>query len=141
MACVLLPVLVGTADGYTPLAPSLLQLRITSKQGRHLAIYNAYDDFRSDAIAPASFLSEDTVLELLEVFVDSDYGKTMFGRHEKCRAVGITGEIELCDIEGPDVILQLDGKFWHRRETVLGRAAMWLAACMPGEVCLGWVGN
>lgn len=27
--------------------------------------------------------------------------------------------------------LKLDGKFWHRRETVLGRAAMWLNARMP----------
>ena len=37
--------------------------------------------------------------ELLEVFIESDYGQTMFGRHEKCSAVGITGHIELCEIE------------------------------------------
>ena len=60
---------------------------------------NAYDAFRSDATAPASFLCEESVTELLEVFIESDYGQTMFGRHEKCNAVGITGHIELCEIE------------------------------------------
>lgn len=46
-------------------------------------------------------------------------------------SIGITGEIEFKELCGPEVTLQLSGKFWHRRETVLGRAAMWLNARMP----------
>ena len=34
-------------------------------------------------------------------------------------------------MDGPTVILKLDGDFWHKRSTVLGRAAMWLNAKMP----------
>ena len=44
---------------------------------------------------------------------------------------GITGTIEMVEVCGPEVVLRLEGKFWHRRETVLGRAAMWLNARMP----------
>ena len=44
---------------------------------------------------------------------------------------GITGSIELVEVNGPEVTLFLDGAFWHRRDTVLGRAAMWLNARMP----------
>ena len=44
---------------------------------------------------------------------------------------GITGSIEVYEICGPQVILHLSGEFWHRRETVLGRAAMWLNARIP----------
>ena len=56
---------------------------------------------------------------------------SMFGCHEKPESVGITGEIGFVDLDGPEVTLSLEGQFWHRRETVLGRAAQWLNACMP----------
>jgi hypothetical protein len=55
----------------------------------------------------------------------------MFGCHPMPKAYGITGSISLVDLEGPEVVLSLAGSFWHRRETVLGRAAMWLNARMP----------
>ena len=42
----------------------------------------------------------------------------------------MTGTIELKEISGPQVTLQLEGAFWHRRETVLGKAAVWLNARM-----------
>ena len=63
--------------------------------------------------------------------MDSDYGKTMFGRHDMAANVGITGTLELISLEGPEATLSLIGKFWHRRETVLGKAAMYLNARMP----------
>ena len=46
-------------------------------------------------------------------------------------SIGITGEIVLAEIEGPEVILSLSGKFWHTRSHVLGRAAMYLNARIP----------
>lgn len=51
--------------------------------------------------------------------------------HARPSSVGITGAISLVDLQGPAVILSLQGQFWHRRETVLGRAAVWLHARMP----------
>lgn len=94
-------------------------------------LQNSYDDWRSDAIAPVMPLSEENVVMCLELFINSNYGMTMFGCHDLPASHGITGEIELVELCGPEVILSLHGKFWHRRETVLGRAAMWLNACMP----------
>lgn len=94
-------------------------------------LFNAYDDWRSDAIAPIMPLDEVNVRDCLHDFIESDYGNQMFGCHEWPASFGITGELEFVDIEGPEVILSLSGAFWHRRETVLGRAAMWLNACMP----------
>ena len=55
----------------------------------------------------------------------------MFGCHERPASIGITGTLEFVEISGPEVILKLDGEFWHRRETVLGRAAMYLNARIP----------
>lgn len=92
---------------------------------------NIYDDWRSDAVVPTRELSEENVQELLDVFIESDYGKQMFGVHDMPASVGITGSISFVEVHGPEVILSLSGRFWHRRETVLGRAAMWLNACMP----------
>lgn len=53
-----------------------------------------------------------------------------------CVYILITREIEFVELCGPEVTLSLHGRFWHRRETVLGRAAMWLNACMPEIVSI-----
>jgi len=39
--------------------------------------------------------------------------------------------IELVEICGPEITLHLEGKFWHKRSTVLREAATWLNARMP----------
>ena len=93
--------------------------------------YNIYDDWRSDAVVDTMYLDEENVLACLEEFVQSDYGTSMFGCHERAASVGITGSIEFVEICGPEVTLSLNGKFWHKRSTVLGRAAMWLNARIP----------
>lgn len=93
---------------------------------------NSYDAWRSDAVvAEIMVLDEDNVLYALDLFVKSDYGQQMFGCHDRPASVGITGSIQFVEVCGPEVALKLSGKFWHRRDTVLGRAAMWLNACMP----------
>ena len=96
-----------------------------------LILNNIYDDWRSDAVVDTMFLDEENVQQCLDEFVESEYGQTMFGCHERPASVGITGSIELVEVSGPEVTLSLDGQFWHRRETVLGRAAVWLNARMP----------
>jgi hypothetical protein len=92
---------------------------------------NIYDDWRSDAVADTMFLCEENVQECLEELVESDYGKQMFGCHDLPASYGVTGMMDFVEIAGPEVVLTLSGQFWHRRETVLGRAAMWLNARMP----------
>ena len=93
---------------------------------------NAYDQWTSDGVAPVTYtLTEENVEECLHLLVDSDYGEQMFGCNEKAASIGITGEISLVEIEGPEVTLRLEGAFWHKRSTVLGKAAIWLNACMP----------
>lgn len=93
--------------------------------------YNIYDDWRSDAVVDTMHLDEENVMACLEEFVESDYGTTMFGCHDRAAAVGITGSIAFVELCGPEVTLSLDGEFWHKRSTVLGRAAMWLNARIP----------
>ncbi len=94
-------------------------------------LHNIYDDWRSDAVVDTIFLDEENVRSCLQEFVESDYGQQMFGCHDRPASIGVTGSIDVVEVCGPEVTLTLDGKFWHRRDTVLGRAAMWLNARMP----------
>jgi hypothetical protein len=114
---------------FCPSLPSSATYDIPCRQSQELK--NIYDDWRSDAVADTMFLDEENVQMCLEEFIDSDYGKQMFGCHERPASIGVTGSIEYDELCGPEVTLSLSGKFWHRRETVLGRAAMWLNARMP----------
>jgi hypothetical protein len=95
------------------------------------SLNNVYDDWRSDAVVDTMFLDEENVRECLEELVESDYGQQMFGCNERSASIGVTGSIDLVEVSGPEVTLKLDGEFWHKRGTVLGRAAMWLNARMP----------
>lgn len=105
-----------------------------------LAMGNSYDDWRSDGVVlllsadrstTTMHLCFENVQHCLDEFMDSEYGQQMFGRHALASSHGITGALSLVEVAGPEVVLQLEGAFWHRRETVLGRAAVWLHACMP----------
>jgi hypothetical protein len=90
-----------------------------------------YDDWQSSGLVDTTYLCEENVEVCLDEFVQSDYGRTMFGCHDEAASIGVTGEIAFIELAGPQVILSLEGKFWHRRETVLRRAAVWLNTRMP----------
>ena len=93
---------------------------------------NTYDYWRSDAVViDTMHLDEENVQMCLDEFIKSEYGTTMFGCHTRAAQIGITGLIELGEVCGPEVTLRLEGKFWHKRSTVLGRAAVWLNARIP----------
>ena len=102
-----------------------------------LAMGNIYDDWRCDGVVldtkttSTMHLCAENVQHCLDEFMDSDYGQQMFGHHDLAASHGITGTLSLVEVDGPQVVLQLEGAFWHRRETVLGRAAVWLHARMP----------
>mmetsp|Transcript_9465 Transcript_9465/g.14186 ORF Transcript_9465/g.14186 Transcript_9465/m.14186 type:complete len:204 (-) Transcript_9465:94-705(-) len=95
------------------------------------AMRNTYDDWRQDVPVDQMPLDEDAVFMCLDELVYSDSGKQMFGVHDGPASIGITGEIGLLEIEGPEVYLSLSGNFWHTRSHVLGRAAMYLNARIP----------
>ena len=92
---------------------------------------NIYDDWRSDGVVPQMHLDEENVQQCLDELIESDYGQQMFGHSDLAAGVGITGQLEFVELHGPEVILRLSGAFWHRRETVLGRAAMYINARIP----------
>jgi len=74
-------------------------------------------------------LSEDTVLGVLAA-CRNELG-TLFGYTAENRGVGITGGVDLVDLDGPTVIITLTGRFWHERTTVLQRVANYLQQRIP----------
>lgn len=74
-------------------------------------------------------LSEDTVLGVLSACRD-ELG-TLFGYSPENRGVGITGGVDLVEMDGPTVVLSLKGRYWHQRTTVLGRIANYLQQRIP----------
>ncbi|KAK9742605.1 hypothetical protein RND81_03G185200 [Saponaria officinalis] len=46
-------------------------------------------------------------------------------------SVGITGQAELAEVDGPFVKIRLKGKFWHKRSTVLARLENYLKQRIP----------
>ncbi|CAI9784335.1 unnamed protein product [Fraxinus pennsylvanica] len=41
-------------------------------------------------------------------------------------SVGITGKVELADLDGPYMKIRIGGKIWHKRSTVLSRLGNYL---------------
>jgi hypothetical protein len=61
---------------------------------------------------------------------------TMFGNSDENRGVGITGDVYLAELDGPNVILGLRGRFWHQRSTVLARVAHFIKERIPEVVAV-----
>lgn len=59
---------------------------------------------------------QDARIELLQLFDES---------------VGITGEVELAEMDGPFIKLALKGRFWHRRSDVVARVGNYLQKRIP----------
>ncbi|PPD99468.1 hypothetical protein GOBAR_DD03514 [Gossypium barbadense] len=45
--------------------------------------------------------------------------------------VGITGQVELSELDGPFVKISLKGRFWHKRTTVVARVGNYLKQRIP----------
>ena len=58
----------------------------------------------------------------------------VFGYAADSQKVGITGTVDLVEIEGPIVIIRLGGRFWHKRSDVVQRVANYLIERIP-EIC------
>jgi len=59
---------------------------------------------------------------------------TMFGYSEENRGVGITGGVDFIDLDGPNVVVSLKGRFWHQRTTVLARVGAYIKGRIPEVV-------
>lgn len=57
--------------------------------------------------------------------------ETVFGYSAENRGVGITGGVDFVELDGPSVVLNLKGRFWHTRSKVLDRVANYLTQRCP----------
>ena len=88
-------------------------------------------------MSSSSSSSSSNVLECTEPNVEAVLSKfvneaeAMFGVHAAAQQIGITGDVALHSLDGPIVLLELRGRFWHRRETVLANARVYLMRAIP----------
>ncbi|CAN1278794.1 hypothetical protein LINPERPRIM_LOCUS16752 [Linum perenne] len=68
---------------------------------------------------------QEAILNALLLLFDVQLGQLFDG------AVGITGEVELADLDGPYVKISLKGRFWHKRSTVVARLGNYLQQRIP----------
>ena len=55
----------------------------------------------------------------------------VFGYAADSQKVGITGTVDLVEIEGPIVIIRLGGRFWHKRTDVIERVESYVLERIP----------
>ncbi|CAL5087742.1 unnamed protein product [Urochloa decumbens] len=79
---------------------------------------------RAAAITASLDLTEDNVRLAL------DEAKSELGQLFDT-SVGITGQVDLAELDGPFVKLRLKGKFWHTRATVIARIGNYLKNRIP----------
>ena len=66
---------------------------------------------------------------------------TIFGYDKASRDVGITGEIELVEIDGPTISVSLKGRFWHATDTVMMRVVLLLLLLFIDYFCHCFIVN
>ena len=78
-------------------------------------------------------LTEENVATVLEE-CQVELG-TLFGSNAQSLKVGITGAVELVELDGPTVVVKLTGRFWHKRSTVIERVESYVLERIPE--CIG----
>ena len=78
--------------------------------------------------SPMELCEENAILVIEEV--KAELG-TIFGYDQGSRNVGITGAIELVEVDGPSIIVSLSGRFWHATDTVMLRVESFIKQRIP----------
>eukprot|EP01039_Chlorochromonas_danica_P004736 gene4737-5186_t len=60
----------------------------------------------------------------------------VFGYEERSKEVGITGTIDLVELDGPNVMISLHGRFWHATDTVVARVDSFVRQRIPEVVAV-----
>jgi len=74
-------------------------------------------------------LSEESVLQVINE-IREELG-TIFGYDKKNSEVGITGTIEYIEVDGPEVVVALNGRFWHATDTIMERVEKFITTRIP----------
>ncbi|EKX46501.1 hypothetical protein GUITHDRAFT_152388 [Guillardia theta CCMP2712] len=74
-------------------------------------------------------LTEDNVQQALEE--SKEILGTMFGNSQENREIGITGDVQLVNLDGPFASVRLVGRFWHKRSDVLARVENYVKTRVP----------
>ncbi|KAK8941225.1 hypothetical protein KSP39_PZI010412 [Platanthera zijinensis] len=107
-----------------PAFPTLILNQIHLRS-RRLSLFRRRLHFPAiSAALPPLDLTEDNVKQVL---IDA---KSEFAQIFDV-SVGITGVVDLAELDGPFVKLRLRGRFWHTRATVLARLATYLKNRIP----------
>ena len=78
--------------------------------------------------SPMELCEENAALVIEEV--KAELG-TIFGYDQGSKNVGITGAIELVEVDGPTIIVSLSGRFWHATDTVMLRVESFVKQRIP----------
>jgi len=78
--------------------------------------------------SPMELCEENAVLVIEEVRAELG---TIFGYDAGSRSAGITGEIELVELDGPTMVVKLRGRFWHATDTVMMRVESFVKQRIP----------
>lgn len=80
-------------------------------------------------VPPPRILTEENAIDVLNECME-DLG-TLFGSNPESRQVGITGAVSFVELDGPCLVVQLSGRFWHQRTRVVERVESYVLDRIP----------
>ncbi|KAJ6341280.1 hypothetical protein OIU78_009452 [Salix suchowensis] len=105
-------------------APKLLMLPRVQRPNRKSSPLTTITAAAAGVPLPPLDLTEENVKQVL-VDARAEFGQIFD------TSVGITGQVELADLDGPFVVISLKGRFWHERSMVLARIGNYLKQRIP----------
>ncbi|KAH8522513.1 hypothetical protein H0E87_003234 [Populus deltoides] len=108
-------------------APKLLMLPQVQRPNRKPSPLTTITAAAAGVPLPPLDLTEENVKQVL---VDARAEASILGQIFDT-SVGITGQVELAELDGPFVVISLKGRFWHERSMVVARIGNYLKQRIP----------